>query len=655
MGSPIERYGYGKGIQGRDNSCYLDTTLMALFYGGSTHHRTFHIYQVNQDIEPTIVSATITSLSVIVANLRNTTRAGSELIQNLRRVLYSVNSKMIGEMMDVEEFVTTLCKKGMNLPPFIHYLGGSSNYYHQLILGQPPSLSPPVGKLQSLLEISLRAQSLTIESVPVSLFLVKMPRANGKLIGYRGIIPPLSLRVPIGSGGHKHQDFHLQAVITLRYCHYTCFIRSKKEWVYFDSMAPGGQPEVVFLNDMEQEVDAINRMNADDPTLFAITGNDSKSRKMLVTRLLPDIHFCIYANSQDGKEYGFINPNVSSNTQQLPRPPTHDGTPNTIVNRNPVTVPPRSSSIVKPRQAIAQPGPNRDPRVVPPQPLQRGVVNTPQTMPQPQLNVSSNTQQLLRPPGTSNTIVNRNPVILPPRSSSIVKPRQTIAQPGPNVRNPPNIRPHASPQSQIQTRSTFLSSNSLAAQFLTNFLRGVERGFTSIGVQTTKMMENVTHFITITIFTYDLNNSMDEIGDLRRLQPDRMSQVERIGENKGFKTGNGSNFALESLLFAIFSNTRINDDVYVQTRYADSRTRTCARLLEEVVDQLRSPPFLCSKRAVPNLMTAMREKCAKFRENNIGVDKTLSLLFAEVFATVPFIQWKIRTSAAVRDNMRQMG
>lgn len=135
-----------------------------------------------------------------------------------------------------------MCKKGLSLPPFILYDGGSSNYYHQIVLPSPQSGNGlPVGKLQPILETSLQLQTLRIGVLPVSCFLIKMPRANGKLIGYSGIIPPVLLRVPLGTG---HKTFALQAVITLRFCHYTCFIRSKKQWIYFDSMAPGGQAEV---------------------------------------------------------------------------------------------------------------------------------------------------------------------------------------------------------------------------------------------------------------------------------------------------------------------------------------------------------------------------------------------------------------------------
>lgn len=131
-------------------------------------------------------------------------------------------------------------KNGLNLPHFLKYQTGTFNYYHQLQL--KPDLTTrdePFGDLAILFQDSLKEQQLEIVDFTGGPLLIKMPRSNGKLLRYKGIVPPMALEI----GGTQ---LGLRAVICLHHCHYTAFILSPSGWVFYDSMAEFMTPRVCY-------------------------------------------------------------------------------------------------------------------------------------------------------------------------------------------------------------------------------------------------------------------------------------------------------------------------------------------------------------------------------------------------------------------------
>jgi hypothetical protein len=144
-------------------------------------------------------------------------------------------------MLDVEELLTTLCKLGLNLTPFIRYTAGTTNYYHQIFFFSRGTIQP-LASVQHLFDTSMEFQKLKFKSVPEPALFLKMPRSNGELQHCRLIFPNLELDLSkhCASGGKFSTRMELRAVICLQSKHYTAYVRNiqTKEWCYFNDLGP---------------------------------------------------------------------------------------------------------------------------------------------------------------------------------------------------------------------------------------------------------------------------------------------------------------------------------------------------------------------------------------------------------------------------------
>nr|XP_033770191.1 ubiquitin carboxyl-terminal hydrolase CYLD-like [Geotrypetes seraphini] len=289
--------GLMKGIQGHENSCYLDSTLFSLFCFSSVLDRILHSSEVYDEKVQQILRRDI------VNPLRKHGFVRAENVMKLRKLLRC--DTFITEEKDPEEFLSALLQEILSVEPLLKIRSNNKTQGcngYQIILEKDEAVNVPT--TQYLLEKSFLACDLKFHEIP-SCLILQMPRFGKKFKMFPVILPSTELditdllyKVPrdcficsspaeyecsqcikdpsLAPGpskwfcrlcerqvhSHKERQEHkaqriestkglhcnstsrqklqLFAVLCIKTSHYVSFVKygpSKHSWVFFDSMA----------------------------------------------------------------------------------------------------------------------------------------------------------------------------------------------------------------------------------------------------------------------------------------------------------------------------------------------------------------------------------------------------------------------------------
>lgn len=91
----------GKGIEGRNNSCYMDSTLFALFYYGDTFDGRLLEGNFSKPSRDEVSVQVTSNLERIVGHLRKSGYCPASLVEDLRRSMAHINRRLTHNMMGI--------------------------------------------------------------------------------------------------------------------------------------------------------------------------------------------------------------------------------------------------------------------------------------------------------------------------------------------------------------------------------------------------------------------------------------------------------------------------------------------------------------------------------------------------------------------------
>jgi len=189
--------GSHRGIQGYNNSCYLDVTLFSLFAYSSCIDRIVLRPRDKSDIAE-YVSVQKLLMEEIVNTLRFNGYVSAHKITKLRTCLDSLGSVqgLVHEEKDPEELIRTLFSEVLDTTPFfeVRQPGGSLQpcYFHQIFMDVDHKMTIP--DTQSLLERSFIVSDIKLVQVPHCLIL-QMPRSGNNYKMYNRLRPSLTIKL----------------------------------------------------------------------------------------------------------------------------------------------------------------------------------------------------------------------------------------------------------------------------------------------------------------------------------------------------------------------------------------------------------------------------------------------------------------------------
>ncbi|XP_052230210.1 ubiquitin carboxyl-terminal hydrolase CYLD-like isoform X2 [Dreissena polymorpha] len=193
--------GKGKGIQGHHNSCYMDATLLAMFYFTTVFDTILHRPKNAQDI-PEYGEVQQVLKEGIVNPLRKHHYVRADKVMKLRRLLDKVGKipGMMSEEKDPEEFLNLLFNEITQADPFlkictenrISETDTQHTYFYQLIMEKDERLVLPT--TQQLFELSFLQMGIKLKEIP-SCLIIQMPRFGKDYKMYKRILPSLELDI----------------------------------------------------------------------------------------------------------------------------------------------------------------------------------------------------------------------------------------------------------------------------------------------------------------------------------------------------------------------------------------------------------------------------------------------------------------------------
>ena len=179
--------GRNRGIQGHQNSCYLDATLFVMFSFTSVFDSLLYRPPNTQDInEYSEVQRVLRE--EIVNPLRKNWFVRADRVMKLRRLLDSLTSVrgLMSEEKDPEELLNSLLSQTLRAAPFLELSSGQNAHLYQLFVERDESKSLP--SVQELFEQSFLTSGVKLKRVPAVLIL-QMPRFGRQFKVYDRILP----------------------------------------------------------------------------------------------------------------------------------------------------------------------------------------------------------------------------------------------------------------------------------------------------------------------------------------------------------------------------------------------------------------------------------------------------------------------------------
>nr|XP_009860718.1 ubiquitin carboxyl-terminal hydrolase CYLD [Ciona intestinalis] len=190
--------GKGKGIQGHQNSCYLDSTLFSMFAYSYCLDTILFRSKRPGDL-PQYEQVQKVLKENIVNPLRKTNFVRADMIMKLRELLDELGSVsgLTNEEKDPEEFLQTLLNHVFKAEPLFELRQGNDDhiqecYFYQIFLDKDEKMVLP--STQLLIEQSFLACDLKFREVPVCLIL-QMPRFGKDYKMYNRVRPSLTLDI----------------------------------------------------------------------------------------------------------------------------------------------------------------------------------------------------------------------------------------------------------------------------------------------------------------------------------------------------------------------------------------------------------------------------------------------------------------------------
>ncbi|KAL3859912.1 hypothetical protein ACJMK2_010095 [Sinanodonta woodiana] len=184
--------GKNKGIQGHHNSCYMDATLLSMFYFTTVFDSVLHRpLEQHEEVRSVLKEG-------IVNPLRKYHYVRADKVMKLRQLLDKLGNikGMMNEEKDPEEFLSLLLSNITKAEPFLHISSSSNHtthsYFYQMIMEKDERLVLPT--TQQLFELSFLQMGIKLVEEP-SCLIIQMPRFGKDYKMYRRIIPSLELDI----------------------------------------------------------------------------------------------------------------------------------------------------------------------------------------------------------------------------------------------------------------------------------------------------------------------------------------------------------------------------------------------------------------------------------------------------------------------------
>ena len=170
----MEVSGRNKGIQGHQNSCYLDATLFSMFCFTSVFDSLLYRPRGEKDIARYDEVQKVLR-EEIVNPLRKSLFVRADRVMNLRTMLDSLSDVqgLTDQEKDPEEFLSSLLTQVMKAEPFLELSSGQTAHHYQLFVEKDPDLVVPT--VQDLFDQSFYMSKVKLMRAPPVL-IVQMPR-----------------------------------------------------------------------------------------------------------------------------------------------------------------------------------------------------------------------------------------------------------------------------------------------------------------------------------------------------------------------------------------------------------------------------------------------------------------------------------------------
>lgn len=202
--------GKSRGIQGHNNSCYLDATLFAMFSSTTLFDSLLYRPSNKNDI-PEYQEIQRILREDIVRPLRKDFIVNADQVMLFRTMLEQSSSVegLTDEEKDPEEFLSLLLGQILKAEPYLKLSSGLESFFYQLIVDKDENVVLPT--VQDLFEQSFMNSTVRLREIPPCL-LLQMPRFGRQYKMYSRIMPSLKLditdvleTVP-RSCGHRGKD-----------------------------------------------------------------------------------------------------------------------------------------------------------------------------------------------------------------------------------------------------------------------------------------------------------------------------------------------------------------------------------------------------------------------------------------------------------------
>ena len=169
--------GRNKGIQGHQNSCYLDATLFSMFCFTSAFDSLLYRPRNKEDITKYEEVQRVLR-DDIVNPLRSQLYVRADRVMSLRHLLDGLSdvTGLTDQEKDPEEFLSSLLTQVMKCDPFLELSSGQSAHHYQLFVERDPEL--PLPSVQDLFDQSFNSSRVKLKKAPPVLIL-QMPRYWG--------------------------------------------------------------------------------------------------------------------------------------------------------------------------------------------------------------------------------------------------------------------------------------------------------------------------------------------------------------------------------------------------------------------------------------------------------------------------------------------
>uniref|UniRef100_A0A6A7G8B2 ubiquitinyl hydrolase 1 n=1 Tax=Hirondellea gigas TaxID=1518452 RepID=A0A6A7G8B2_9CRUS len=187
--------GRNKGIQGHQNSCYLDATLFSMFAFTSVFDSLLFRPATSSDISSYSEVQEVLR-EEIVNPLRTRMFVRADRIMKLRTCLDNLSSVrgLTTEEKDPEEFLHSLLAQILKAEPYLQLSSGQEAYHYQLFLDKDKEDDKVMPSVQYLFERSFLTSDIKLKQVP-SILILQMPRFGKEYKMYSRILPSLLLDV----------------------------------------------------------------------------------------------------------------------------------------------------------------------------------------------------------------------------------------------------------------------------------------------------------------------------------------------------------------------------------------------------------------------------------------------------------------------------